>query len=162
MASRQTTSFVVAIIGGGIGGLFAALSLHHHCAELGIEIHVYEQAAQYKEIGAGVGIGINAAKLLHRIGVGEAMNGIAGNRNGTWISFRRWDNSEEIVTVRLDDDQSVQPLSVQRSEFLDLLVKMINERKAAILHTNKRCINVSVSYPNINQISKSNEYLEGK
>jgi salicylate hydroxylase len=146
MPTGQTSSFVVAIIGGGIGGLFASLSLHHHCVEQGIEIHVYEQAAQYKEIGAGVGIGINAAKLLHRIGVGDAMNKIAGNRNGIWISFRRWDNSQEVVTVGVDDKQSVRPLPVQRSEFLDLLVRTIQERKAATLHTNKRCTNVMVSY----------------
>ena len=62
----NTDSFRIAIIGGGIGGLFAALSFHHHCKNTGanIQIDVYEQAAQYKEIGAGVGLGINAARLI--------------------------------------------------------------------------------------------------
>ncbi|OBT70703.1 hypothetical protein VF21_10252 [Pseudogymnoascus sp. 05NY08] len=100
----QREPFTVAIIGGGIGGLFAALSVHHHCAALGISINVYEQTSEYKEIGAGVGvgvgvgIGINAALLIHKLGLGEAANKIAGDRNGVWLAFRRSDNGAEIVT----------------------------------------------------------------
>jgi salicylate hydroxylase len=146
MPSLEQKPFVIAIIGGGIGGLFAALSLHHHCAAYGnIKIYVYEQAAQYKEIGAGIGIGVNAARLLHKLGLGEAANNIAGNRNGVWISFRRWDNGEDIVTVPVDDKKPIRQLPVQRSEFLDVLVNAVKERAAATLHTNKRCRRLVVS-----------------
>lgn len=145
MPSLEEKPFVIAIIGGGIGGLFAALSLHHQCASYGdIEIHVYEQAAEYKEIGAGIGIGVNAARLLHKIGLGEATNNIAGNRNGVWISFRRWDNGEDIITVQVDDKKPIRQLPVQRSEFLDLLVGAVKARGAAMLHTNKRCQRLEV------------------
>ncbi len=145
MPAREEPPFVVAIIGGGIGGLVAALSLHYHCADQGIEIHVYEQAAEYKEIGAGIGIGVNAAKLLHKLGFGPKVNAIAGHRNGVWISFRKWDDGREIVTVPVNDNQEIRQLPVQRSEFLDLLFNTINERKAATLYTNKRCLNIKVS-----------------
>jgi salicylate hydroxylase len=150
MPSLEEKPFVVAIIGGGIGGLFAALSLHHHCASnRNIEIHVYEQASEYKEIGAGIGIGVNAARLLHKLGLGEATNNIAGNRNGVWISFRRWDNGEDIVTVPVDDNKPVRQLPVQRSEFLDLLVGAVKTRGAATLHTNSRSqkLEVNLSLP---------------
>ena len=89
MESESERPFRIAIIGGGIEGLFAALSLHHHCKNDNITIDVYEQASQYSEIGAGVGIGVNAAKLLHRIVLGDSMNNIAGDRKEVWISFRR-------------------------------------------------------------------------
>lgn len=146
LSSDKEPPFTVAIIGGGIGGLFAALSLHHHAAAHGnLKIHVYEQAGEYKEIGAGIGIGINAARLLHKIGLGDAVNNIAGDRNGVWISFRRWDNGKDIVTVPVDDKKRIRQLPVQRSEFLDLLVTAVNERNAATLHTNKRCVNLIVS-----------------
>jgi salicylate hydroxylase len=131
--------FTVAIVGGGIGGLFAALSLYHHCASLGISINVYEQAFEYREIGAGVGIGINAARLIHKLGLGEAANRIAGDRNGIWLAFRRSDNGEEIVTVPVHDRDPIKQLPMQRSEFLDLLLDAIKEKKAATLHTNKKC-----------------------
>src|SRR5437899_1897778 len=96
-------SFRIAIVGGGIGGLFTALSLHHFCGNT-VEITVYEQASQYKEIGAGVGVGVNAVRLLHKIGLGDAVSGIAGDRNGVWISFRRYDDSTEIITVPANNE----------------------------------------------------------
>jgi salicylate hydroxylase len=82
---------------------------------------------------------------LHKLGLGEATNNIAGDRNGVWISFRRWDNGEDIVTVPVDDKKLVRQLPVQRSEFLNLLVDAVKERAAAMLHTNKRCRRLIVS-----------------
>ena len=55
----------VAIIGGGIGGLTAANAL----SQAGIEVAVYEAAAELKEIGAGVALHPNAMKVLRAIGV---------------------------------------------------------------------------------------------
>jgi len=40
----------IAIIGGGIGGLGAALSL----LQAGFDVHVYEQAKALREVGAGI------------------------------------------------------------------------------------------------------------
>lgn len=105
---------------------------------------MYEQAAQYKEIGAGVGIGINAAKLIHRIGLGDEANAICGHRDGVWISFRRYDNGDEVLTVPSVDQGKVRQLPVHRAEFLDLLYQTINSRNAAMLHTNKACVGVKV------------------
>ena len=145
MEPRQRQPFKIAIIGGGIGGLHAALSLHYQCKGDNIQIDVYEQATQYSEIGAGVGIGVNAAKLLHRIGLGEAMNNIAGDRNGIWISFRRYNNGEEIVTVPANDVHTVRQLPVNRAEFLDLLCQAVGDWGAATLDTKKICERIEVS-----------------
>ncbi|KAF2103118.1 FAD/NAD(P)-binding domain-containing protein [Rhizodiscina lignyota] len=94
--------FKVAIVGGGIGGLTTALCLSYHCPD--INITVYEQAPVYKEIGAGIGIGVNAARILHRIRVGDDANAISGDRNGTHRSMRRFDNGEEICQVEAMDE----------------------------------------------------------
>jgi salicylate hydroxylase len=133
----------VAVIGGGIGGLCTALSLKHHCGDF-LDIDVYEQAPQYKEIGAGVGIGVNAAKLLHKIGLGETVSHIAGKRSGIWIMFRKFDDGTEVVTVPSVDTEEVKQLPVHRAEFLDLLVEVVKQRHAARLHTNKRCRKLTV------------------
>ncbi|HEY6719660.1 MAG TPA: FAD-dependent oxidoreductase, partial [Reyranella sp.] len=55
----------IAIIGGGIGGLSAAL----HLLKAGLDVHVYEQAASIGEIGAGIQISPNASRLLIRLGL---------------------------------------------------------------------------------------------
>ena len=133
--------FRIAIIGGGIGGLCAALSIHYQCKHLSnIQIDVYEQASQYSEIGAGVAVGVNAAKLLHHIGLGERLNDIAGRRDGVWISFRRYDDGAEIVTIPANDSQKVRQLPVHRAELLEVLYNAVQERQAANLHTNKPCV----------------------
>lgn len=58
----------VIIVGGGIGGLAAALSLSRQ----GVEILLLEQAEQIGEIGAGIQLGPNAFAALDALGVGEA------------------------------------------------------------------------------------------
>ncbi|MEJ9233131.1 FAD-dependent monooxygenase [Peribacillus butanolivorans] len=53
------------IIGGGIGGLAAALSI----AETGRSVHVLEQAPEFGEIGAGLQLGPNAMAVLDKFGL---------------------------------------------------------------------------------------------
>jgi 2-polyprenyl-6-methoxyphenol hydroxylase-like FAD-dependent oxidoreductase len=143
--STNPAPLQIAIVGGGIGGLFTALSLNWHCEDR-VQISVYEQASEYKEIGAGVGIGVNAVKLLHRIGIGEALSRISGNSAGVWVTFRRYDTGSDVVTVRDDPDQKIKTSPVLRTEFLDLLLATVEERQAAKLYTKKCCRNVQVSF----------------
>jgi salicylate hydroxylase len=56
----------VAVIGGGIGGLTAALTLQH----FGIPVVVFEQATELREVGAGVTITPNAMHALDFLGIG--------------------------------------------------------------------------------------------
>ena len=53
------------IVGGGIGGLSAAICL----SLMGWRVRVLEQAAKISEIGAGVQISPNGVKILDEIGV---------------------------------------------------------------------------------------------
>ncbi|RFU75584.1 hypothetical protein TARUN_6644 [Trichoderma arundinaceum] len=138
-------TFTVAIIGGGIGGLAMALSLATQVPSLR-NITVYEQAPAYKEIGAGIGIGVNAGRILKRYGVFDAANAISGDRNGIHRSLRRWDNGDEIVSVSaMDDEESnggVRQLSVHRAEFLQVLYEHIRDTTCAKLETNKKAVEI--------------------
>ncbi|MEZ5773852.1 MAG: FAD-dependent monooxygenase [Hyphomicrobiaceae bacterium] len=57
----------VLIVGGGIGGIAAALAL----ARTGREILVLESRAAFEETGAGLQLGPNAVRMLERLGVLE-------------------------------------------------------------------------------------------
>ena len=59
----------VLLVGGGIGGMAAALAL----ARLGVAIDLLEQSATIGEIGAGLQLGPNAFAALDALGVGEAV-----------------------------------------------------------------------------------------
>lgn len=66
MTTQQPQSAI--IVGGGIGGLAAALALTRQ----GIQVQLLEQASQIGEIGAGIQLGPNAFSALDALGVGEA------------------------------------------------------------------------------------------
>jgi salicylate hydroxylase len=55
------------VVGGGIGGLAAAVAL----SQQGVHVTVLEQATELGEIGAGVQLGPNAFAALDALGVGE-------------------------------------------------------------------------------------------
>ncbi|OFW97275.1 MAG: monooxygenase [Alphaproteobacteria bacterium RIFCSPHIGHO2_12_FULL_66_14] len=80
----------IAVIGGGIGGLSAALAL----LESGFDVQVYEQAARFGEIGAGIQISPNASRLLHRLGLGPAMD--QWGVRPLAIHQRRWDDGRTL------------------------------------------------------------------
>ena len=61
----------VAIIGAGMGGLASAAALRR----VGIDITVYEQAAQFTRLGAGIQIGCNAMKVLRGLGLESRLRG---------------------------------------------------------------------------------------
>jgi len=63
----------VVIVGGGIGGLATALAL----ARRGIPSHVIEQAAELKEIGAGIQLGPNAFFMFDVLGLTAPISALA-------------------------------------------------------------------------------------
>jgi len=63
----------IVIIGGGIGGLAAALALER----LRAEVIVCEQSPKLSEIGAGIGLAPNAIKALRALGVEDKINAAA-------------------------------------------------------------------------------------
>jgi 2-polyprenyl-6-methoxyphenol hydroxylase-like FAD-dependent oxidoreductase len=66
-ASNKAVPSII-IVGGGIGGMAAALAL----SRLGIRIKLLEQSSQIGEIGAGVQLAPNAFAALDALGVGQA------------------------------------------------------------------------------------------
>ena len=85
----------VAVIGGGIGGLSAALAMFR----ADCDVHVYEQAGKFGEIGAGIQISPNASRLLHRLGVKDAMDAWGVRPAG--VHQRRWDDGRTLQRAPL-------------------------------------------------------------
>lgn len=80
----------IAVIGGGIGGLSAALQL----LKAGFDVHVYEQAPRITELGAGIQISPNASRLLHRLGLRPEMDRIGVLPVA--VHQRRWDDASTL------------------------------------------------------------------
>lgn len=75
----------VAIVGGGLGGLATAAFLH----QAGVQAVVYEQARELREVGAGIMVPPNAARMLRRLGVLDTFSERAVQLDIGW-EFRRW------------------------------------------------------------------------
>jgi salicylate hydroxylase len=87
----------VAIIGGGIGGLFAANALIAH----GLRVSVFEQQSAIGEVGAGVFVTPNAVRHLERLGLGPAVEKW-GARVGPASCYFRHDGTP-IAPVQVSD-----------------------------------------------------------
>ena len=61
------------VVGGGIGGLATALSLH----ERGIEAEVFERSAEIRELGVGINVLPHAIRELAAMGLLEALDRVA-------------------------------------------------------------------------------------
>ncbi|HEY8050113.1 MAG TPA: FAD-dependent monooxygenase [Ramlibacter sp.] len=67
-------SLNLAVAGGGIGGLAAALA----CERAGCEVRVLEQGHAFSEVGAGIQLGPNVTRILDRWSLGDAIRRCAG------------------------------------------------------------------------------------
>ena len=80
----------ILIVGAGIGGLTAALALLRD----GHEVEVYEQAPRLAELGAGVQISANGARVLFALGLESALRKVwcepAGKEIRLWNTGETW------------------------------------------------------------------------
>ncbi len=88
----------VIVIGGGIGGLSAAL----HLLRAGFDVQVYEQAPRITEIGAGIQISPNASRLLIRLGLKPALD--AAGVFPKAVHQRRWDDGRTLQRAPVGRD----------------------------------------------------------
>jgi salicylate hydroxylase len=71
-------TLTIAIVGGGIGGLSAAIALRQHP---GIQVQVYERASEFQEVGALIGLAPNGLRILEKLGVQGVLEDELGWRN---------------------------------------------------------------------------------
>ena len=85
----------VLIVGGGIGGLAAALALARH----DIPSHVLERRPAFSEDGAGIQIGPNGTRILQQLGVADALMPFVGTPEA--LSVRDGASGTELARLPL-------------------------------------------------------------
>jgi salicylate hydroxylase len=120
----------VAIVGGGIGGLFAANAL----VARGLKVDVYEQASQLGEIGAGVIVTPNSSRHLERLGLKSAVEKY-GARLTSGSHYWR-DDGSSIAPVQVTDSAGGTPVyGMHRADFVTFLSASL---PPGIVHTGHR------------------------
>jgi 2-polyprenyl-6-methoxyphenol hydroxylase-like FAD-dependent oxidoreductase len=129
----------IAIIGGGIGGLAAAAFLHR----AGLSATVYEQAAELKEVGAGLVVAPNAARLIRRLGVMDQFEQSAVRMDTGW-EFRRWEDGTVISVEMLDGAcerlYGEHTYAIHRANLLDVIRTAV---PTGDVQLDSRCVSVT-------------------
>jgi 2-polyprenyl-6-methoxyphenol hydroxylase-like FAD-dependent oxidoreductase len=121
----------VAIVGGGIGGLFAANALIAH----GVSVAVYEQAPAIGEVGAGVFLTPNSVRHLRRLGLESAVESY-GARVGFGSRYFRHDGAP-IAPVQVTDSSGWNAtFGMHRA---DLVALLADHLPGGVIHTGHRC-----------------------
>jgi len=109
----------IGINGGGIGGLAAAIALR----KAGHVVEVYEQAADYRRVGADINLTPNAVRALKSLGVYEALTTTAARP--THRISRMWDTGAETSRLEMAEEAErkygAPQLTIHRADLLDAL-----------------------------------------
>ena len=116
----------VLIAGAGIGGLAAALSLH----QAGIPARIFERARQLDEVGAGVQISPNGARVLHALGLERALDVVAFRPQA--IELREYRSGLVIARTALGDELAARYgapyYHIHRADLHAVLERAVRER----------------------------------
>ena len=124
----------IAVIGGGIGGLAAALALERR----GAEAIVCEQSAELSEIGAGLNLTPNAVKTFRALGIEQEIEGIGYGSD--FLLIRSWKSGRYISRTRRGDFRErygAPNFTVHRA---DLLAVLGGALKTTQLRLSHRCV----------------------
>ena len=115
----------VLIAGGGIGGITAMLALRQR----GIDVELFEQTAAFGQVGAGLQVSSNSARILLKLGLGEALKRVATYPEGR--DYRGWDTGERLYYTPLGQKAEAHfgspYYAAHRAELLDVLLSGLGE-----------------------------------
>jgi len=131
MATAASSLPTVAIVGGGIGGLFAAAAL----IAQGLRVTVHEQASALGEVGAGVYLTPNSVRHLQRLGLAPQVEKW-GARVGFESRYFR-DDGTPIAPVQVTDSSGWNAaFGMHRADLVTLLADAL---PPGVVHTGHRC-----------------------
>jgi salicylate hydroxylase len=141
MQNSAKSPHKVVIIGGGIGGLTAALAL----LQRGIDVDVYEQSTVLKEVGAGVQIGSNGTRVLYALGLQRPLERVEVTPSAREI--RHWRTGETWNWFDLGTATAKRygtpHVMLHRGDLLGILVDAVRRLKPNAIMLGKKCIAVA-------------------
>jgi salicylate hydroxylase len=128
----------IVVIGGGIGGLTAALALLRQ----GLEVEVHEQSSELKEVGAGVQIGANGTRVLHALGLAKPLERSqvipCGKEARLWNTGQSW-KTLDLGAISVERYGSPH-IMMHRGDLHAVLVDAIRAIKPDVVQLGQRCV----------------------
>ena len=122
----------ILIAGGGIGGLAAALG----SARAGWEVRLYERAAAFTEVGAGVQLGPNVVRCLDAWGLHQALQQVAAFPQRLTVRSAR--SGRELASMTLGAEIAARYgaayASIHRADLQGLLLEAVQQQSEVHLN----------------------------
>ena len=149
----------ILIAGAGIGGIVAALAL----LQRGFDVALYEQAAELRELGAGVQISPNGSRVLRELGLVPAMEAIASVP--TAKEMRLFNTGQAWRVQDLGANAVARYGSpywlVHRGDFHPVLVQALAERAPDAVRVGARCIDFEQDADGVTLLLEDGERVRG-
>jgi len=128
----------IAIVGGGLGGLAAALFLR----KAGFDATVYEQASELREVGAGIVVSPNMVRPLGKLGLADKLPVFAVRLEAAW-EFRRWKDGQVLFVQPMGEEcerlYGAHCYVAHRADLLELFQQALPAHAIRLDH---RCVEV--------------------
>jgi salicylate hydroxylase len=150
----------IVIVGGGIGGLAAALALIRR----GIDVDIYEQAQELRELGAGVQISANGTRVLHALGLKEALARVqvlpAGKAIRLWNTGQSW----KLFDLGMESSERYGSpyITIHRGDLHDVLAQALLQAKPDAIHLNRKCIGLAQTSDHVELRFETGEVVTAK
>jgi salicylate hydroxylase len=96
----------------------------------GVDVQLFEQAAAFSQVGAGLQVSSNAAKILLKLGLGDELKKVATYPDGR--DYRGWDTAERLYYTPLGRKAEAHfgspYYAAHRAELLDVLLTGLTDR----------------------------------
>ena len=156
---NQTEKPPVLIVGGGIGGLAAALAL----AQKGIRTQVLEQAPELKEVGAGIQLGPNVFRMFDVLGLTAAVSRLAVFPEN--LIMLDAISGEEVTRVPLDGrfrTKFTHPYAlIYRPDLLSVLLDACGSNDLIGLHTSQKVVAVDEHADHVRARTEDGQTYDG-
>jgi 2-polyprenyl-6-methoxyphenol hydroxylase-like FAD-dependent oxidoreductase len=125
---QSSGSKKVIIIGGGIGGVTAAIALKR----AGMDVTVFERAEEIREVGSGLPLWTNALRALHTIGLSDELEQLGVQVTSVSVSTWRGDTLTDTKNDKYLKRLGTITIVVHRAELLALLLKTLGEDRVQL------------------------------
>jgi salicylate hydroxylase len=148
----------VAIVGAGIGGLSAALSL----LRAGFAVRVYEQAPVLGEVGAGISLSPTAVHGLNALGLHDTLQTKAYQPEDQCV--RHYQTAKPMVWINrgksLVEKYGERYYLIHRADLHDALAAQVRALAPDAIHLNKKCATVTQTANNASIVFEDGTRVE--
>jgi salicylate hydroxylase len=119
----------IGIIGAGIGGLTAAVSLQ----QIGMRVSVFERAPEIREVGAGMVVAGPSMRALDFLGLGDRIRGKAGKRPRGFFHMKHYASGATVQEARDVPGQEL-AYALHRADLHGVLLDAVLANDSDCLH----------------------------